>query len=84
MDQSAIQGIIPPMVTPFRTDDSIDEQAHRTEVRTLIDAGVHGLAVCGSTGEGHTLTIDETRRITAWTVKEVRGSAIFCRSSMCL
>jgi 4-hydroxy-tetrahydrodipicolinate synthase len=61
------------MVTPFRADGSIDEQAHRTEVRRLIDAGVHGLAVGGSTGEGHTLTTEETRRISAWTVEEARG-----------
>jgi len=73
MNISAIQGIIPPMVTPFRADGSIDEGANRAEVRHLIGAGVHGLAVCGSTGEGHTLTTDETRRITAWTVEEARG-----------
>ena len=69
-----IGGIIPPLVTPFRADGSIDEQAHRTEVRYMIErAGVHGLAVCGSTGEGHTLTTEETRRMVAWTVEEVRG-----------
>jgi 4-hydroxy-tetrahydrodipicolinate synthase len=61
------------MVTPFRADGSIDEQMHRAEVRHLIGAGVHGLAVCGSTGEGHTLTTEETRRITAWTMEEARG-----------
>jgi 4-hydroxy-tetrahydrodipicolinate synthase len=35
-------------------------------------ARVHGLAVCGSTGEGHTLTTDETRNIVAWTVDEAK------------
>lgn len=74
MNLSSIQGIIPPLVTPFRENDTIDEQAHRTEVRHMIDsAGVHGLAVCGSTGEGHTLSSEETRQITSWTVDEVRG-----------
>lgn len=74
MNISAIHGIIPPMVTPFRKDNGIDEQAHRAEVRYLIEtAGVHGVAVCGSTGEGHTLSTEETRRITAWTVEEARG-----------
>src|SRR5262245_61539228 len=64
-----IGGIIPPLVTPFRHDGSIDEEAHRAEVRYMVEtAKVHGLAVCGSTGEGHTLTTDETRRIVAWTV----------------
>lgn len=74
MNPSHIQGIIPPLITPFVNDDGIDEQAHRAEVRHMVDtAGVHGLAVCGSTGEGHTLSTDETRRLTAWTMEEVRG-----------
>lgn len=70
----SIGGIIPPLVTPFRADGTIDEQAHRAEVRHMVErAGVHGLAVCGSTGEGHTLSTEETRRIVGWTVEEVRG-----------
>ena len=74
MSIEKIGGIIPPLVTPFRTDGTIDEQAHRTEVRHMVErAGVHGLAVCGSTGEGHTLSTDETRRIVGWTVEEVKG-----------
>lgn len=70
----SIRGIIPPLVTPFRDDGTIDEQAHRAEVRYMVEqAGVHGLAVCGSTGEGHTLSTEETRRIVAWTTEEVDG-----------
>ncbi|QDT98640.1 dihydrodipicolinate synthase family protein [Gimesia aquarii] len=58
-------GIIPPMVTPFGANGSIDEEALRADARYLIEtAKIHGLAVCGSTGEGHTLSIDETRLIT--------------------
>ena len=60
-----IFGIVPPMTTPFRDDNTIDEDAIRTETRYMVDvAKIHGLAVCGSTGEGHTLTTAETRRIT--------------------
>ncbi len=74
MSIDQIQGIIPPLVTPFREDGSIDEAAHRAEVRYMVErAGVHGLAVCGSTGEGHTLSTEETRRIVGWTVEEVKG-----------
>lgn len=69
-----LAGIIPPLVTPFRDDGSIDEQAHRAEVRYMIEtAKVHGVAVCGSTGEGHTLSTEETRQIVAWTVEEAAG-----------
>ncbi len=74
MSIEKIRGVIPPLVTPFREDGTIDEQAHRAEVRYMVErARVHGLAVCGSTGEGHTLSTDETRRIVGWTVEEVKG-----------
>jgi len=69
-----IFGIVPPMTTPFRADDTIDERALRSETGYLIEtAHVHGLAVTGSTGEGHALTTDEVRRITATVVEEARG-----------
>jgi 4-hydroxy-tetrahydrodipicolinate synthase len=68
-----IYGIVPPMTTPFRPDDTIDEAALRAETRYLIEtARVHGLAVAGSTGEGHALTTDEVRRITAVVSQEAR------------
>ena len=69
-----IFGIVPPMTTPFWPDDTIDETALRAETRYLIEtARVHGLAVGGSTGEGHALTTDEVRRITAVVTEEARG-----------
>ena len=69
-----IYGIVPPMTTPFREDGSIDDDALRAETRYMVDAAkVHGVAVCGSTGEGHTLTTEETRRITGIVVKESKG-----------
>jgi 4-hydroxy-tetrahydrodipicolinate synthase len=68
-----IFGIVPPMTTPFRDDNTIDVDALRAETRYMVDvAKVHGLAVCGSTGEGHTLTTTETRRITEIVVQEVK------------
>ncbi len=61
-DARPLRGIIPPMVTPFAEDESLDVAALQREVRWLIEeAGVHGLAVGGSTGEGHTLSTEELR-----------------------
>lgn len=69
-----IYGIVPPLTTPFRQDDTIDEDALRADARYMLDvAKVHGLAVCGSTGEGHTLTTEETRRLTQIVAQEVKG-----------
>ena len=74
------------MITPFDAEGHVDEGLHRAEVRYMLEANVHGLAVCGSTGEGHTLTTDETLRITASTTDEVRGqipiiTGVICNST---
>ena len=69
----AIRGIVPPMTTPFSAAGAIKEAAFRTEARFLLDAGVHGLAVAGSTGEGHALSTDEVCRLTALAVEEADG-----------
>ena len=62
------------MATPFKADESIDEAALSAEVAYLIEeAGVHGLAVGGSTGEGQTLSTDELRRIVAIAVDVAAG-----------
>lgn len=73
--RESIGGIIPPMTTPFTTGGDIDVPAFRAQVRFLLDQGVHGLAVGGSTGEGHTLDRDELRQVVAAAVEEAAGRA---------
>lgn len=69
-----LSGIIPPMVTPFRAEDEeLDEEALRREARYLLGLGVHGLSVCGSTGEGHTVTLEEAARAYRAVVEEANG-----------
>ena len=69
-----IYGIVPPMVTPFKDDETIDETALRAEVEYLISsAAVHGIAVAGSTGEGHTLSTDELRCVVGAAVEVAAG-----------
>ena len=71
-----IHGIVPPMVTPFAADESVDETLLRAEVEYLIaSAGVHGVAVGGSTGEGHALTTDELRQVVATACEIADGRA---------
>ena len=74
MSHSSLYGIIPPMVTPFNAQGDVDEAGFRADVRYLVEqAGVHGLAVTGSTGEGHALSDTEVSRISDWAVQESRG-----------
>ncbi|MDO9713233.1 dihydrodipicolinate synthase family protein [Paracraurococcus lichenis] len=69
-----LTGVIPPLVTPFTAEGEIDEAAFRNVVRFNLAKGVHGVCPGGSSGEGHTLTPDEFRRIMEITAEEVNGA----------
>lgn len=71
---SSLSGIIPPLVTPFMADGEIDEAAFRAQVRFMLQKGVHGVCVGGSTGEGHTLSTEELTRLVAISCEEVDGA----------
>jgi len=61
------------LVTPFASDGTVDEAAVRRLARRQIDAGVHFLVPCGTTGESPTLTVDERVRIVEMVVEEAAG-----------
>jgi len=44
-------GVVPPVVTPLNQDFSVDYASFTRVLENLIDAGVHGLFVLGSTSE---------------------------------
>ena len=61
------------MVTPFNRDGSLDEAAVSRLARRQVDAGIHFLVPCGTTGEVPTLTDEEQVRIVELTVVEAKG-----------
>jgi 4-hydroxy-tetrahydrodipicolinate synthase len=61
------------LVTPFRADGSLDENTLRSLIRRQIDAGIHFLVPCGTTGESPTLTRDEHLRVVEIAVEEAGG-----------
>ena len=61
------------LVTPFRMDGSVDEEAVRRLARRQIDAGIHFLSPCGTTGEAPTLSADEKVRVVELVVGESAG-----------
>jgi 4-hydroxy-tetrahydrodipicolinate synthase len=68
-----LRGIIPPVTTAFDKHGEIDEIAVRAQVNWMADQGVHGLAVGGSTGEGHALDRDEFARLIEIVIDEAAG-----------
>ena len=67
------EGIYPPVITPYGSDHSIDENAFREVLDFLIEAGVHGLIVAGTTGEYYAQTIDERMRLMRLAKEHIAG-----------
>ena len=67
------QGCGTALVTPFKADLSLDELALRHLVRRQIEAGVHFLVPCGTTGESPTLTQGERIRVVEIVLEEANG-----------
>ena len=61
------------LVTPFTADGSVDEAAVRRLAKRQIDAGVHFLVPCGTTGESPTLSEDERVRVVSLVVEAANG-----------
>ncbi len=69
-----LKGILVAVTTPFTTDGSaVDEATLASQVDRLVDAGVHGLVPCGTTGEFTHLTPAEYRRVIELFVSAAAG-----------
>ena len=66
-------GVGTALVTPFTRTGDLDETAVRRLGRRQMDAGVHFLAPCGTTGENPTLTDAERIRVVEILVDEAKG-----------
>jgi len=61
------------LVTPFRKDQSLDEDTLRKLVRRQVQAGINFLVPCGTTGESPTLSHAEHLRVVEITLEEAKG-----------
>lgn len=60
-----LTGILVPLVTPFSSNDSLDLGVLEQMIERLINAGVDGIIVAGSTGEGLALSTTERAKLIA-------------------
>jgi 4-hydroxy-tetrahydrodipicolinate synthase len=67
-------GVGTALVTPFTASGALDENAVRRLARRQIDAGVHFLCPCGTTGENPTLIDAERVRIVEILVDEAKSA----------
>jgi len=70
-----LRGCATALVTPFKTDGSIDEERMRALVDRQINGGVKLLVPCGTTGESATMTEEEDARVIGMTIDVARGRA---------
>src|SRR4051794_3189089 len=61
------------LVTPFKSDSSIDEHALRALVEWQVESKIDFLVPCGTTGETPTLSHDEWLRVIDVTIEVVNG-----------
>ena len=60
-----LKGLVAATVTPLHDDGSLNLDQVGPLVERLLKQGVEGLYVCGSTGEGISLTGEERRAVAA-------------------
>ena len=68
-----LRGVVPPVCTPFTADYEVDEKSLRRLVNHLIDGGVHGLFVLGSTSEVAYLTDKRRADVIRIAIDETAG-----------
>ena len=74
-----LEGIVVPMVTPFTSEEELDEPRLRDLTNWLIDKGVDVLFPAGSTGEAWALSFQERTRLLEIVLEEANGRVpVFC------
>lgn len=68
-----LKGVNAAFTTPFKEDESIDEEALRRDIQYLVEAGVHGLVACSTPGEMALMSGEERKRVIQITVEESKG-----------
>ena len=71
MSKRELSGVVVPAITPIDKKENVDEPVFRRILRRLIAAGVHGIFVGGSAGEGPLLVAAQWRRMVEIAFDEV-------------
>lgn len=70
-DPLSLHGIVPPTVTAFDDDESVDYEATVAHARFVVERGCHGVFVLGTNGEFPLLTPDERADVIAAVTDEL-------------
>jgi N-acetylneuraminate lyase len=71
--QRPLEGIIPALHTAFDSNEELEPGAMQAVITRLVSEGVHGLFICGTSGEFPLLTLEERERIAELVCAEASG-----------
>ncbi|WP_254530721.1 dihydrodipicolinate synthase family protein [Natrinema gelatinilyticum] len=71
VDPLSLHGVVPPTVTVFRDDESVDYEATASHARFVVDRGVHGVFPLGTNGEFPLLSGEERDGVVEAVVDEI-------------
>lgn len=73
MKNTVFKGVGTAIVTPFNHDGTVDYESFGRLIDWQVAEGVNAIVVCGTTGEGSTLTDEEHRECIKFSVDRVNG-----------
>ncbi len=79
-----LKGIIPPILTPMNSDESVNLEVLRQQIERMIEGGVHGLFVFGTNGEGYILNEKEKTEVLEAAIDQVKGRVPVYAGSGCI
>ena len=68
-----LTGLIAATYTPFQEDGSVNLDLIPAMIDYMIESGVSGFYVCGSTGEGESMSVEERKQVAAAFVSATKG-----------
>ncbi|RLL82357.1 N-acetylneuraminate lyase [Petrotoga sp. HKA.pet.4.5] len=68
-----IKGVIPAILSIFNKEEEIDEKSTRSFIDFLLDQGVNGLYLTGSTGEAFLMNLEERKKYVEIVAEQVKG-----------
>jgi N-acetylneuraminate lyase len=71
--KEAFSGVYAALLTPFDEKGRVSAKKLRALIRFEISKGLNGLYICGSTGEGINMNVDERKQVAEIVSEEARG-----------
>jgi N-acetylneuraminate lyase len=76
MTWTKLHGLVAAAHTPFRADGSLNPGAVEKQASHFLSEGIAAVFIAGSTGESHSLSVEERKRLAERWVEVARGTAL--------